>query len=256
MLFDTHAHLNDEHYEDSIVEIDRMFDNGVGGCIIVGCDRDSSISAAKLTKHRDNVYATVGIHPQEANEWNDETRELITRLADDDNVVAIGEIGLDYHYENYPREMQKEVFIEQLKLADKLKLPVVLHIRDAMGDSLEIIKDNLKLINNSGVVHSYSGSIETADILMKYGFYFSFNGVITFKNANNVLKVVEHIPMDRILIETDCPYLTPVPFRGQLNRPENVKFVAMKIAEIKGLTLDEVIEQSYNNAKKLFKRMK
>lgn len=256
MLFDTHTHLNDEQYDDAYAEIRRMKENGVGGCIVIGCDRKSSLSSVEIADNSDHIYAAIGIHPQDAGQLSEDVIDEFISLSQDPKVVAIGEIGLDYHYENYPREKQKEVFIRQLRLADELGLPIVLHVRDAMGDCIELIKDNAKYIRHGGVVHSYSGSIESAKILMKYGLFFSFNGVITFKNASNVLEVVKQLPMDRILIETDCPYLTPVPYRGQMNRPENVRLVAEKIASIKGLSVEEVIDQTYANAKAVFKRIK
>ncbi len=256
MLFDTHTHINDEKYPSSEQIVQSFAQDGVGGCIIAGCDKETSLSALDIARTNDNIYSTVGLHPHYANKFDLDMQNVINTLCQDDKVVAVGEIGLDYHYDFCSHEVQRDTFVKQIELAYLNKLPIVFHIREAMGDFETILQENADKLAYGGVVHSYSGSIESANKFLRYGLYLSFNGVITFNNANKIIDVVKAVPMDRILIETDCPYLTPVPYRGQLNYPKYVRIVAEKIGEIKSISTEEVIEQSYENAKKLFKRMK
>lgn len=252
MIIDSHCHLYSEKLEEIREEILNNLDNNLI-CICSADCIETSIKCIKLSNKNKNVYATVGFHPHEAEGFTESSLLELEKLVKQNNkVVAIGEIGLDYYYDFSPREIQKEVLEKQIVLADKLKLPCVFHVREATEDFLNIIKNLAKKYKIRGVVHSFSGSIETAKILLDFGFYLGINGIITFKNANKMLDVVKFLPLDKILIETDAPYLTPVPFRGQANRPEYVRYVAEKIAELKEISVEDVINITTQNAKELF----
>ena len=177
-------------------------------------------------------------------------------MAETENVVAIGEVGLDYYYENSPREIQKTVLVEQMELAHFLRLPLVFHVRDAFGDFFDIVKDNNKLLEYGGTVHCFSGTAEYAKSLLKYDLYFGFDGPITYKNARHSVEAAAEIPVDRLLVETDSPYLAPTPLRGTINLPKNVRLVAEKLATIKNLSINDIEEITTNNAKRLFKKIK
>lgn len=252
MIIDSHCHIYDEKLNEIREDILKNIKSNNQICICNADCESTSKKCIELASQNKNVFATVGFHPHQANEFNDNSLEVIKELSFNKKVVAIGEVGLDYYYDFSPREKQKEVLKKQIILANELKLPCVYHVRDATEDFLAILKEMAQYLNFSGVVHSFSGSIETAKILLNYGFYLGFNGIVTFKNANKILEVVKYVPIEKILIETDCPYLTPVPFRGQVNRPEYVDLVAQKIAEIKGITKEDVILITTNNASKLF----
>ena len=252
MIIDSHCHLYSEKLEEIREEILNNLDNNLI-CICSADCIETSIKCIKLSNKNKNVYATVGFHPHEAEGFTESSLLELEELVKQNNkVVAIGEIGLDYYYDFSPREIQKEVLEKQIVLADKLNLPCVFHVREATEDFLNIIKNLAKKYKIRGVVHSFSGSIETAKILLDFGFYLGINGIITFKNANKMLDVVKFLPLDKILIETDAPYLTPVPFRGQTNRPEYVRYVAEKIAELKEISVEDVINITTQNAKELF----
>ena len=252
MIIDSHCHLYSEKLEEIREEILNNLDNNLI-CICSADCIETSIKCIKLSNRNKNVYATVGFHPHEAEGFTESSLLELEELVKQNNkVVAIGEIGLDYYYDFSPREIQKEVLEKQIVLADKLNLPCVFHVREATEDFLNIIKNLAKKYKIRGVVHSFSGSIETAKILLNFGFYLGINGIITFKNANKMLDVVKFLPLDKILIETDAPYLTPVPFRGQANRPEYVRYVAEKIAELKEISVEDVINITTQNAKELF----
>lgn len=258
-LIDVHAHLCDEKFDDVDDCIARAFGSGVKKIICASYNLSSSKQAVELAKKYQNIFATVGLHPENVSESKDFSflQELAT-LAQNKKVVAIGEIGLDYHYFNdmtkeeieTNKSLQKQVFIRQIELANKLNLPVQIHSRDAMGDTLEILKENK--LKRGSLLHCYSGSFESAQVLMNLGFSFSFGGVVTFSNAKNVQEVVKNLPIERILLETDCPYMSPVPFRGSRNEPKNVVYVADTIARIKGMRFEDVIEQTTQNAKNMF----
>ena len=194
----------------------------------------------------------MGYHPEYVASFKDEDILKLEVLAKEKKVVAIGEIGLDYYYEKETKNRQKEMLISQILLAEKLRLPCVFHVREAMGDFLDIIMENKDCFKHSAVVHSFSGSEEVAKILLDLGFYLGVNGIVTFKNARTIKEVLKSVPMEKILIETDSPYLTPEPYRGKINEPKYVEFVAKKVAEIKGLSVEEVIRISAENTKKLF----
>lgn len=250
MFFDTHAHYDDEAFnEDRFALLHSMLENGVDLIVNPGCDRQSSLSAMAFAEKYTYVYAAVGWHPQAAGEWNEQSPDLIREWAKKEKTVAIGEIGLDYHYEDYPRDVQKAVFEQQLRLASELNLPVIIHDRDAHGDCMELIRqfDGLR-----GVFHCYSGSPEMAKELLDKGWYLSFTGAITFKNARKALETIEMMPMDRIMIETDSPYLTPVPHRGKRNNSTMLPYIAETIGKIRGLSTEEVAAITMENGKRFF----
>ncbi|QSZ27432.1 TatD family hydrolase [Aceticella autotrophica] len=250
MLVDSHAHLEDEKFNDDREEIIKRCQKELTFLINVGSNIDTSKKSIELSKKYDFIYASVGIHPQysqqEINKIN-----MIEELAKNKKVVAIGEIGLDYHYEEPAKEFQKQVFTEHIRLAKKLKLPVIIHDREAHKDVLEIIKKEWDK-ELKGVFHSYSGSVEMAFQCIEMNFYISLAGPVTFKNARKTVEVAEKIPIDKLLIETDSPYLTPEPLRGKRNDPTNVKYVAKKIAEIRNKNFEEISEKTAENAQKLF----
>lgn len=249
-LTDTHCHLDDRQYEDDLQDVIERA-SGMGFILNPGCDIDSSRRAIEIAQSSPNIYAAVGMHPIDLGDYSSE--EIIPQLrelAKNDKVVAIGEIGLDYHYPDNPsKEMQHQAFADQIKLAGELGLPFIVHDREAHGDTLRLIKENL---NSSGVVHAFSGSVEMAKELIDLGLYISIGGTLTFKNARKAPDVIREIPLERILLETDGPYLAPVPFRGKRNEPINTRIVAEKIAEIKGIPVEEVISQTAENARNLF----
>ena len=252
MFFDTHAHLNAEQYSEDLTEvIDRALETGVSNIVVVGFDRPTIERAMELIEQYDFMYASVGWHPVDAIDMTDEDLLWIEELSKHPRVVALGEMGLDYHWDKSPKDIQKEVFRKQIQLAKKVKLPIIIHNREATADIVEILKEeNAQEVG--GIMHCFSGSPETAKECVDMNFYISLGGPVTFKNAKKPKEVAEVIPMDRLLIETDCPYLAPHPFRGKRNEPGYVKLVAEQIAEIKGMSLEEVAEKTTANAKKLF----
>ncbi len=253
MLIDTHAHYDDKKYsEDRNETIQRAFDSGVELIINVAVDVPSSIECVDIAKEFDFVYSAIGFHPQNVARADDNSIAELMNIAKYKKVIAVGEIGLDYYYPQPPRELQKIWFAKQINMAKELKLPLIVHDRDAHQDALSIIKnENAKQVG--GVFHCYSGSVETAREILKNDFYISFTGVVTFKNAKSILEVVKSIPDDRLLIETDCPYLAPEPFRGKRNESSFVIHTANKIAEIRGTTPERIEEITTENAKRLFK---
>lgn len=252
MLFDSHAHLNAIQYEEDIVEvIQRARDEKVTHIVVVGFDRDTISKAMELTDQYDMIYAAVGWHPVDAIDMTDEDLNWIKQLASHPKVVAIGEMGLDYYWDKSPKDIQKEVFRKQIQLAKEVKLPIIIHNRDATEDVVRILQEE-NASEVGGIMHCFTGSLEVAKQCMDMNFYISFGGPVTFKNAKKPKEVVKEIPMDRLLIETDCPYLTPHPFRGKRNEPSYVKYVAEQIAELRGVTLEEVGTKTSDNARKLF----
>ena len=251
MLFDTHAHYDDEAFDaDREALLAAMPEKNVGLIVNPGCTVETSRQAVALAEQFSYVYAAVGIHPENCGDFTDEDIAVLRQLAQHDKVVAIGEIGLDYYWEeNPPRDWQQMVLRKQMALAEELKLPVIIHDRDAHADTLAIVKEFPQV---RGVFHCYSGSVEDARTLLKMGWMLSFNGAITFKNARKAPEVIAEVPMERIMIETDSPYLTPVPYRGKRNDSGYVHLVAEKIAEIKGLTTREVEKITFENGKRFF----
>ena len=251
MLFDTHAHLNDERFDDDREElIMSLKSNGVGAYCEIGYDVESSERAVSLAQKYDFVFAACGVHPHDTRNLCEKDMESLKKLLESPKAVALGEIGLDYYYDNSERDKQRLWFDRQLKLADEIKKPVVIHTRDAMADTIDILKANF---NNTGIIHCYSGSKESAKILLDMGYYISFAGPVTFKNASTALEVAAFVPDDRILIETDSPYLAPVPYRGKRNCPVYVCEVAKRLAEIKGKTIEEIEAISFENAKRVYR---
>lgn len=255
MLIDTHAHLTDEKYKDYLDSLISSFNSdNLSKVFTVAYDKQSIKDCVSLTRKYNNIYAIIGIHPSEVNDFDSETIELLKEYSKDNKVIAIGEIGLDYHYENIDKDDQKRIFVEQLKLAHELQLPVVIHNRDSIGDCLQILKDNKHLLSNGGLFHCFSESVEIYHELKKLGLKIAFGGTLTFKNSVHAPKVCEVADIEDIVVETDCPYLTPHPFRGKVNEPKYVNLVAQKIAEIKNLDIEFVVEQTTKNALSLFKK--
>ncbi len=250
MFFDSHAHLDDRRFDGDRTQIlEDLKNHGVGLVMNVGCDLTSSLASIRLAKTYPFLYAAVGSHPDDAEAVNDNLIAMYRQLAQEEKVKAIGEIGLDYHYEDPPRAVQLPAFRAQLALARELDLPVVVHEREAHADAMELVRE---FSDVHGVFHCYSGSLEQAKELVRRGWYIGFTGVITFKNARKAVEVAQWMPLDRILIETDCPYMAPEPWRGRRNDSRYVPLMAKKIAEIKGLALEEVEAATTENAKRLF----
>lgn len=248
LIFDSHAHYYDERFDGFRDELlSNLADNGVGGIINCGCDINSSIESINLAEKYDYLYAAVGYHPENL----DNKLELneIEKLASHKKCVAIGEIGLDYYWNPEKSAEQKAAFEEQIILAKKLDLPIIVHDREAHGDTTEILLKH----KPKGVLHSFSGSVEMAKELIKIGMYIGIGGVVTFKNAKKLPEVVKAIPEDKILLETDAPYLTPVPYRSKTNNSAMIYFTAQKIAELRETDVESILKISYSNAKKLFK---
>lgn len=249
-IFDSHAHYDDDAFdEDRYALLDSLFDNGV--VYIMNCASDllSSKKSLDLANKYRGIYAAAGVHPHEAQKAaDDDLKEIESMLAGEKKCAAIGEIGLDYHYDFSPRERQKYIFEYQLELALKLGLPVIIHDREAHEDTLSL----LKKYKPKGVVHCFSGSAEMAKEVLSLGMYIGLGGAVTFKNAKKPVQVAEMIPDDRLLIETDCPYMTPVPHRGSRNDSGYIPFTAEKLAQIRGVTPQQILDITFNNAVKLF----
>lgn len=249
-LFDSHTHLMDKKFENEVEEIiNNAIQNEVKYMTNIGYDYETSKAAVTVAENHQNIYATIGVHPEHCNEEKIDTN-FIFEFANSPKVVAIGEIGLDYHYDNTNKENQKRHFIEQIKIANELKLPVVIHSRDADMDMLEILKS--QKIENGFVMHCFSSSVEVAKEVLKLGAYISLSGTVTFKNARNLTEVVKITPLDKLLVETDAPYLAPEPNRGRRNEPAYVKHTAQKVADIKEMSLEELSKILLENSKKFY----
>ena len=256
-LVDTHAHLNDEKFRDDLPEaIERAKAAGVCRILNLGDTMGSSEQVVRLAKEYDGLFAGIGIHPEEAYEMTTADDERIAAWAREPGVVAIGEIGLDYYWEKNPdkRRLQQKIFIRQLDLARQLHLPVCVHDREAHGDTISILKKEGKGI--PGVLHCFSGSLEIAQEALKLGWYIGVDGPLTFKNAAKLPEIVQKLPLERILIETDSPYMAPVPMRGKRNEPAYVRHVAEKLAELRGESLEMVASVTTKNAEALYKLTK
>lgn len=251
MLIDTHAHLDYDRFDDDRAEvIENAYQSGIKKIINIGADIESSRKSVQLAKEYDFIYAAVGMHPHHAEDFGPDSYAEFKELAQAEEVVAIGEIGLDYHYDNSPRKKQQEVFKEQLKLAQELELPVVIHSRDAKEDSLGILKEYAADLK--GVMHCYGYDLPTAKEVFELDFYLSFGGIITFNSTSGVRKMIKKLPLEKIILETDAPYLTPEPHRGKRNESKYVKEVADKMAEIKDIAVAKVEEITTKNAEELF----
>ena len=252
MLFDTHAHMDDNAFAiDREQLLSSLPSQGIGLLMNPGCSLASSRNAVKLAREYDYIYAAVGSHPDAADEVNEAVlEEYRTLVAQNPKVRAIGEIGLDYHYEDIPREIQKKAFRAQMALAAELHLPAIVHEREAHEDGLAIVEEFPEV---TGVFHCYSGSVEMAKELIKRGWYIGFTGVLTFKNAKKALKVAETIPLERIVLETDCPYMSPEPFRGRRNDPGKLYRMAQALAQLRNLPEEEIQRITLENGKRLYR---
>ncbi|MDN4527432.1 TatD family hydrolase [Fictibacillus fluitans] len=251
-MFDTHAHLNAIQFEEDLEDvIQRALDEGISHIVVVGFDQPTIKGALKLADTYDFIYAAVGWHPVDAVDMTPEDLQWIEELADHPKVVAIGEMGLDYHWDKSPKDVQKRVFRQQIQLAKKVRLPIIIHNRDATQDVVDILREE-GAEEVGGIMHCYSGSLEVAKECMDMNFYISFGGPVTFKNAKKPKEVAKEIPIDRLLIETDCPYLSPHPLRGKRNEPSYVKYVAEAIAELREMPLEALVKKTTENAKRLY----
>ena len=253
MLFDTHAHMDDRAFDGDRQELLVSLPGaGIGLLMNPGCSLESSRNAVALARQYDWMYAAVGSHPDAADEVNEAVLEEYRKLCKlyPEKIKAIGEIGLDYHYEDIPRELQKKAFLAQMELARELDLPVIVHEREAHEDGLAIVKAFPEV---KGVFHCFSGSAELARQLTDLGWYIGFTGVLTFKNARRAIEAAQAIPLERIVIETDCPYMSPEPFRGRRNDPGKVYRMAEKLAEIRGITPEEARAITFENGKRLYR---
>lgn len=251
-IFDAHAHYDDEQFdEDRDLVIKELKDNRIVGVLNCGASIDGARNSVNLANKYDIFYAAVGVHPEYSDKFDEKVVEELKQLAKNPKVRAIGEIGLDYYYDENPsRDIQKKAFIRQMELARELNLPVIIHDRDAHEDTLNIIK---QFKGVTGEIHCFSGSVEFARECIKLGYYIGFTGVVTFKNAKKVIDVVKEVPLEKILVETDCPYMAPVPFRGKRNRSEYIKYMIHRISEIKGIDAEEVSSATISNMKRLLK---
>lgn len=247
-MIDTHAHLYHEYYGDLDKIVADIRASGVKKVIVNGCDMKSNLEVLELVKKYDIVYGAIGFHPTELNEDIHTSLSFLEDHINDDKIVAIGEIGLDYHYDNTDKEKQIYTFKKQLEIASKYKKPVIVHSRDAIQDTYNI----LSRYNVNGSIHAYSGSLEMAREFIKLGFYIGVGGVCTYKNAKNIINVIENIDLSYILLETDSPYLTPVPYRGQTNSPAYIPIIAKKVSEIKKVSLAVVEKATTDNASSVF----
>lgn len=257
-LFDSHAHYNDEKFDlDIEIVIKETLENGVSNFIVAGYDIESSKKAIEIVKKCEAAYAIIGISPdgvkniKNSNDIEKDIYEIRKIIENNKKIVAVGEIGLDYYWNKENKELQKEMFIKQIELANSLDLPIVIHTREAINDTLQILKENP--VKNRGIFHCCPLNRELVKEALKLGYYISLSGVITFKNAKNADEIIKMIPEDKILIETDSPYLSPEPFRGKRNNCTNVRYVAEKIATVKSKTLEDIAQITNINAKKIFK---
>ena len=247
-MVDTHAHLYQEYYDDLDKIIEDIKKAGVEKVIVNGCDLKSNQEVLKLVKKYDIVYGALGFHPTEKHDNILECMSFLNTHINDNKIVAVGEIGLDYHYEDTNKEEQIVLFKKQLEIAQANKKPVIVHTRDAVQDTYDILTE----YNVVGSIHAFSGSLEMAREFIKLGFYIGIGGVCTFKNAKNIVNVIENISLSYILLETDSPYLTPEPFRGQVNSPAKIPIIAKRVSEIKGVALLEVSSVTTKNAESIF----
>jgi TatD DNase family protein len=251
-IVETHCHLDYLTDQDVATTIAEARSVGVDRIITIAVSADNQARVRDLVTSQDEVYGTQGIHPHEADSWNNSLAAEISAACNNPRIVALGEMGLDYYYEHADRKTQQVAFRAQLELAEKLNRPVVIHTRDADGDTRDMLSEFSGRLPRGGVIHSFTSSIELAEFCIAEGFMLGFNGITTFKNADNVRAVVDITPLDRILLETDAPYLTPVPYRGQRNAPRYLPFIAEQVANIKGVPVNALLEQVYDNSYQLF----
>lgn len=252
MLIDTHVHLNADQYDEDLQPvIDRALEAGVDRMIVVGFDEKTITRTMELIEQYDFIYGVIGWHPVDAIDFTEDNYNWIKELATHDKIVAIGEMGLDYHWDKSPKDVQKSVFRRQIALAKELKKPIVIHNREATQDVVDILKEE-NAAEVGGVMHSFSGSKEICDEILKLNFIISLGGPVTFKNAKQPKEVAQHVPLDKLIVETDAPYLTPHPYRGKRNEPAYVKLVAEQIAELRGISYEALAAATTQNAERLF----
>lgn len=254
-LFDTHCHLNPRYLKEDVQNIvERARAAGVTQMTVIGCGPtiEETRESVAIAERFEGVFATIGLHPHESSAWTKSMAQELETLADHPKVVAIGECGLDYHYDHSPRNAQRAAFKAQLELADRVNLPVVIHNRSSDEDCIEILKTHYKNHQARGVIHCFSSSQELADCALNLGFHLGFTGIITFNNGENVREVLRKTPLDRIVVETDAPFLAPIPYRGKTNEPAYVQHVAQKIAEVHGMSFEDVAKQTTANARALY----
>jgi len=251
-LIDSHCHLDNERFNDDRDEVLARIEEKLEFAVNIGYDLESSKRSVELAEKYDFIYAVAGVHPTDIGGYTDEVEAELENLAKHPKVLAVGEIGLDYHWMTDPKEKQQEIFRRQMEMARRVGKPVVIHTREATRDTLDILKEYPDV---RGIVHCYPGSYESAAEIMD-NYYFGVGGVLTFKNSKKLKETVEKLPMDRIVIETDCPYLTPEPYRGKRNEPVYVEHIAQRIAEIKGISYEEVVRISNENTKKAYGMVK
>lgn len=252
MIFDSHAHYDDAQFdEDRMDVLSHLKDAGVAKVVNISNGWDDLLKTLELIKQVPFLYGTVGIHPCKVSELNDERMEQMRDFCSRDKIVAVGEIGLDYYWMSDPKEVQKEWFIRQLRLAKEVNLPVVIHSRDASQDTFDIMKAE-HAGTTGGVIHCYSGSVEMAREYVKMGYFLGIGGVVTFKNSKTLKKVAAEIPLEHIVIETDCPYLAPTPYRGKRNSSAYLPMVVEEIARLRGISPEEVERVTYENAMRLY----
>lgn len=254
-IFETHCHLDYLKEKTTEETIALACEKGIDRFITISVSPNNLDKVIEIAKAHKNVYCTQGLHPHEAKHWTEEVEAKILKNSEYEKVVAIGEIGLDFHYNNSPKEVQIEVFKKQLEIAVQRELPVVIHSRDADPETIEVLEEVAPKMKRKGVIHSFTSGPELAKKAIELGFCLGFNGITTFKNAQAVRDIVSLTPTDRILLETDSPFLTPIPYRGQENGPQFLPFIAEKIAEIKEVSIDEILLSTYSNGLKLFSRV-
>ena len=245
---DTHCHITMNDYDDIPFLIDKIKDSGVSKIIVNGCDMQSNIEVLELVKKYDIVYGSLGFHPTELDDFNDEYLSWLDEHIDDEKIIALGEIGLDYHYDNTDKNKEIDVFRKQLEIAKKHNKPVIVHSRDAIQDTYDILSE----YGLRGSIHCFSGSLEMAREFIKMGYMIGVGGVVTYKNAKNIINVIENIDLEYILLETDAPYMTPEPFRKYKNDSSYIPVIAKKIAELKNVSVEEVGRVTSDSARRLF----
>lgn len=249
-LIDTHTHINCLEKITAEESVKNAIENGVEKILVPSASPEDIDIVPELVKKFDNVYGMLGVHPEDAKNWDDSILNKIREYSKDDKIIAIGEIGLDYYWDKKHIDIQKDIFIKQVKLANELGLPVSVHDRDAHKDTYDILKEYNK--TSKIVMHCFSGSVEFSRECLKQGWYIAIGGVVTFNSANKMKEVAKTVPLDRLLLETDAPYLTPVPFRGKENQPAYVKYVAEEIAKLRGISFEEIANATTENAKTVF----
>ncbi|MFI3937555.1 TatD family hydrolase [Vagococcus fluvialis] len=253
MIFDTHTHLNVEQFKDEIPEVmERARELGVSEMAVVGFDTPTIEKSLELSHTYENIYSIIGWHPTEAGSYTKEIETKLQQQLEDERVVALGEIGLDYYWMEDPKEVQDKVFRRQIAIAKEIKLPISIHTRDAIEDTYKILKEE-KIHNIGGIMHSFSGDVEWAKRFLDLGMHISFSGVVTFKKAFEVHEAASFVPLDKLLVETDAPYLAPMPYRGKRNEPGYTRYVVEKLAELRNLPFEEVAKITQENAHKLFR---